>query len=63
MDHEAEMDAMVEALIESEDEPLTNDPDAMGELLEAQDTVVDTSPVEGDFVDQYYGGGFVQMQT
>ena len=56
---EAEMDAMVEALVESEDEPLTNDPDAVGELLKAWDTVVDTSPVEGDFVDQYNGGGFV----
>ena len=56
--HEAEMDAMVEALVESEDEPLTNDPDAVGELLKAWDTVVDTSPVEGDFVDQYNGGGF-----
>ena len=56
---EAEMDAMVGALVESEEEPLTNDPDAVGELLEAWDTVVDTSPVEGDFVDQYDGGGFV----
>ena len=56
---EAEMDAMVEALVESEDEPLTNDSDAVGELLEAWDTVVDTSPVEGDFVDCYDGGGFV----
>ena len=50
--HEAEMDAMVEVLVELEDEPLTNDPDAVGELLEAWDTVVDTSPVEGDFVDR-----------
>ena len=56
---EAEMDAMVEALVESEDKPLTNDPDAVGELLEAWDMVVDTSPVEGDFVDRYDGGGFV----
>ena len=48
---EAEMDVMVEALVESEDEPLTNDPDAVGELLEAWDMVVDTSPVEGDFAD------------
>ena len=53
---EAEMDAMVEALVESEDEPLTNDPDTVGELLEVWDTVVDTSPVEGDFVDRYDGG-------
>ena len=59
MSCEAEMDVMVEALVELGDEPLTNDPDAVGELLEAQDTVVDTSPVEGDFVDQYDGGGFV----
>ena len=48
---EAEMDVMVEALVESEEEPLTNDPNTVGELLEAWDTVVDTSPVEGDFVD------------
>ena len=57
--HEAEIDAMVESLVESEGEVLTNDPDAVGELLEAWDTVVDTSPVEGDFVNQYNGGGFV----
>ena len=57
--HEAEVDAMVEALVESDSEPLTNDPDAVGELLEAWDTVVDTSPVEGDFVDRYDGGGFM----
>ena len=57
VDCEAEMDVMVESLIESENEPLTNDPDAVGELLEAWDVVVDTSPVEGDFVDQYDGGG------
>ena len=59
MDHEAEMDVMVEALVELEGEPLTNDPDAVGELLEVWDTVVDTSPVEGDFVDRYNGGGFM----
>ena len=35
MNHEAEMDAMFESLVKSEDEPLTNDPDAMGELLKA----------------------------
>ena len=57
--HEAELEAMVESLVESEGEPLTNDPDAVGELLEAWDAVVDTSPVEGDFVDRYDGGGFV----
>ena len=56
---EAEMDAMVEALVELEDEPLINDPDAVGELLEAWDMVLDTSPMEGDFVDWYDGGGFV----
>ena len=56
--HEAKIDTMVEALVELEDEPLTNDPDAVGELLKAWDTVVDTSPVEGDFIDQYDGGGF-----
>ena len=36
-----------------------NDPDALEELLEAWNAVVDTSPVEGDFEDQYDGGGFV----
>ena len=56
---EAKMDVMVEALAESEEEPLTNDPDAVGELLEVWDTVVDTSLVEGDFVDWYNGGGFM----
>ena len=59
MDREAAMDAMVEALVESEDEPLTNNTDAVGELLEVWDMVVDTSPVEGDFVDWYDGGGVV----
>ena len=49
------MDVMVEALVKSEEEPLTNDPDAVGELLEAWDAVVDTSPVEGDFKDRYDG--------
>ena len=56
---EAEVDAMVESLVESEGELLTNDPDAVGELLKAWDMVVDTSPVEGDFVGRYNGGGFV----
>ena len=56
---EAELEAMVESLVESEGEVLTNDPDAVGELLEAWDTVVDTSPVEGDFIDWYDGGGFM----
>ena len=51
VDCEAEMDAMVEALVKLEDEPLTNDPDIVGELLKAWDMVVDTSPVEGDFID------------
>ena len=59
VDHEAKMDAMVESLVKSEDEPLTNDLDAVGELLEAWDMVVDTSPIEEDFVDQYDGRGFV----
>ena len=57
--HEAEVDAMVESLVESEGELLTNDPEAVGELLKAWDVVVDTSPVEGDFVDRYDGGGFM----
>ena len=38
---------------------LTNDPDAVGELLEVWDSVVDTSSMEGDFVDRYDGGGFM----
>ena len=60
VDCEAEMNVMVEALVESEDEPLTNNPDTVGELLEAWDAVVDTSPpVEGDFVDWYDGGEVV----
>ena len=59
VDREAKMDAMVEALLESEDEPLNNDTDAVGDLLKARDTVVYTSPVEGDFVDRYDRGGIV----
>ena len=59
IDRAAEMDAMVESLVESEDEPLTNDPDAVGGLLKAWDVVMDTSPVEGDFVDQYDRGGIM----
>ena len=59
VDCEAEMDAMVESLVELEDEPLTNDPDAVGELLKVWDMVVDTSLVEGDFIDRYDGGGFM----
>ena len=49
---------MIEILVKSEEEPLTNNPDAVGELLKAWDAVVDTSPVEGDFEGQYNGGGF-----
>ena len=59
VEREAEMDAMIGTMVESEEEPLTNDPDAVGELLEAWDAVVDTSPVEGDFEGRYNGGGFV----
>ena len=57
--HEAKLEAMVESLVELGDEVLTNNPDMVGELLEAWDMVVDTSPVEGDFVDRYDEGGFV----
>ena len=32
VEHEAKVIAMVDALVESEEEPLTNDPDAVGEL-------------------------------
>ena len=49
--HEAELEVMVESLVELEGEILTDDLDAVGELLKAWDVVVDTSPVEGDFVD------------
>ena len=53
------MDAMVESLVKLEEEPLTNDPDAVGELCEAWDLMLNTSPIEGDFEDRYDGGGFV----
>ena len=53
------MDAMVDSLIESEEEPLTNNPDAIGELCEVWDLTLDTSPVEGDYEDRFDGGGFV----
>ena len=56
------MDTMIKTLVELEEEPLTNDPDAVGELLEAWDAVVDASPVEGDFEGWYDGRGFVQTQ-
>ena len=35
VEREAKVVAMVNALVESEEEPLTNDPDAIGELCEA----------------------------
>ena len=56
---EAEMDAMVDSLVELEGEPLTNDPDAVVELIKAWDAVIDTVPVEGNFEDRYDGGGFM----
>ena len=57
---EAETVAMVDAWVEAEgEEPLTNDPGATAELIEAWDAIVDTSPVEGDFKERYTGGGFV----
>ena len=59
VDREAKMDVMVEALVELEDKLLTNDLDTVGELLKVWNMVVDTSPVEGDFVDQYNGGGVI----
>ena len=52
VEREAELDAMIETLVESEEEPLTNDPEDVGELLKAWDAVVDTFPVEGDFEDR-----------
>ena len=59
VEHEAEVIAMVDALVESEEEPLTNDPEAVEELNEVWDAVMDTSPVEGDPVGRYAGGGFI----
>ena len=59
MEREVEVEAMVASLVESDEEPLTHDPEAVGELCEAWDTVMDTSPVEGDFEERYKGGGFV----
>ena len=56
----AETIAMVDAWVEAEgEEPLTNDPDATAELIEAWDVVMDTSPVEGDFEERYTGGSFM----
>ena len=57
VEREAEAIAMVDSLVESGEEPLTNDPDAVAELEELWDCVVDTSPVEGDFEERYPGGG------
>ena len=59
MEHEAEVVAMVDALVESEEEPLTNNLDAVEELYEAWDLTLDTLPVEGNHEDWYNGGGFV----
>ena len=59
IEHEAEVVAMVDSLVKSEEEPLTNDPDAVGELCKAWDLTMDTAPVEGDFEERYTRGGFV----
>ena len=59
VEREAEVVAMVDALVALEEEPLTNDPDAIEELYEVWDLTLDTSPVEGDYKDRYDGGGFV----
>ena len=59
IEHEAEVVAMVDSLVESEEEPLTNDPDAIRELCKAWDLTMDTVPVEVDFKERYSGGGFV----
>ena len=57
---EAEMIVMVDTWVEAEGkEPLTNDPEATAELIEAWDAVVDTPPVEGDFEERYTGRGFM----
>ena len=59
MEHEAEVVVMVDSLVKSEEEPLANNPDAVGELCEAWDLTMDTSPMEGDFEERYTRGGFV----
>ena len=59
IEHEAKVVAMVDSLVKSEEEPLTNNPDAIGELCEAWDLTMDTAPVEGDFKERYARGGFV----
>ena len=59
MEREVEVEAMVATLVKSDEEPLTHDPEVVGELFEAWDSVMDTSPVEGDFEERYEGGGFV----
>ena len=50
---------MFNALVTSYNDPLTHDPEAVGELVEAWDIMLDTSSVEGDFEDWYDGGGVV----
>ena len=57
VEREAEVIAIVDSLVKSEEEPLTNDLDAVAELEELWDCVVDTSPVEGSFEERYPGGG------
>ena len=59
MEREAEAVVMIDALVESEEEPLTFDPDASRGLEYAWDCVADTSPIEGDPEGRYLGGGFV----
>ena len=59
MEREVETEAMVAALAESDEELLTHDLGAVGELFKSWDAVMDTSPVEGDFKERYDGGGFM----
>ena len=59
MECEAKVVAMVDSLVEPEEELLTNNPDAIGELCEAWDLTMDTAPVEEDFKERYARGGFV----
>ena len=59
VEHEAEVVVMVDALVKSEEKPLTNNPDAVGELYKVWDLTLDTSPVEGDFEERYARGGFI----
>ena len=58
MEHEVEVVVMVDSLVELEEEPLTNNPDAVRELCKVWDLTLDTLSI-GDLEDRYAGGGVV----